>query len=517
MKKKIFDWLKKPFNIYMMILFIVIIALGILIPYGGDDWGNYLFHNDSFLEMLGATKRFYLSYEGRFFSRLLLMILVQHQYLWAIINASLMSFLYYMLIKIIGVKDNKFIYPLLLMCILFIDMQTFAQVYVWKTGNITYFIPMVFAVFLIYLRRDFLEKDKNIKFRKLDYLLIPLAFIFSMFVENVAVGIIMVCLLNLIYGYLKYKKVDKAMLFCLIASCLGFILMLISPGNIKRMAIENGFGNLSFFEKIIHNIPNLITYTFIKNSFLVLLMLIIMFKIIKTIKNKYLKVFYYLSIAFIPFITLIINILSCFITINNSYLKILLDTSRWYISLYWILFAILFILLIFYYFKSSKKKKLIYFIILALASNGAMMISPVWGGRTACFTTFMLYIVALILLFDMYKKDEVAKYIKNISKICLLLFASFLLIYCLYVKKLSIYRNKYINYQIENNREEYDIIILPGYWCWNLNTWGSDGDFAFKFKSAYGIDTNAKLNYVDLKDVKIDISKFKTSSKLNGY
>ena len=89
-------------------------------------------------------------------------------------------------------------------------------------------------------------------------------------------------------------------------------------------------------------------------------------------------------------------------------------------------------------------------------------------------------------------------------------------VYSFYIYNLNIDRNKYINYQLENRATEIEVIILPSYYTWNLNTWGSDGDFAFNFKAAYGIDKDMELIYVSKDEASVDVDEIKSSSKLKG-
>lgn len=196
---------KNKIWIYVFGLFVFTLIFSLFIPMGGDDWGNYLQKRLSFLDIINMAKHFYLIWEGRFFSRICLALLVPHEVIWAFVNASVMSLLFYFMYKILGIKEQYL--PLLLMCILFVDFETYAQIYVWRTGNITYLIPMVYAFVLIFIRRQNLL-DVDTKIHKYDYLLLPFTFIFSVFVENVTIGIIFICLLNVIVYYLKSKKID---------------------------------------------------------------------------------------------------------------------------------------------------------------------------------------------------------------------------------------------------------------------------------------------------------------------
>ena len=502
---------KNKVCIYLVVVFIFTLIFSLLIPMGGDDWGMYLRKGMNLSEIFELSKWFYNVWEGRFFARIFSLIFIPNEILWVFLNASLMSLLFYFMYKILKI-DDKYL-PLLLMGLLFVDFQTFAQVYVWRTGNIFYFIPITFAFGLIFLRRNLIfGNDINIKWW--NYLFIPLTLIACMFVENVAVGIIVICLLNLVFYYFQYKKLDKPMLLCLLAAIVGFCLMYFSPGTQVRIDMETSFTSLSIFEKILYNIPNLINYTFIKNSFILVLFMIVMSVIVwKNVKNKLYKFLLLFFIIMPAGITAFLNAVSPFISLPNMLLKIL-NPSNIFIDIYWIIFAILFLILIIYYLKIDSA--IWYFLILAIISAGSMMLSPTWGGRTACLTTFMLFItlVLLILKLDLKLFNNVKSFV-CLNLICSCFIIGFI-VYSIYIYNLNIDRTKYINYQLEQETKEYKILILPSYYTWNLNTWGSDGDFANNFKRAYGIDEDAKLIYVNMRDVQIDIDKLDVSSKLRG-
>lgn len=194
---------KNKICLYVIGLFVFTLLFSLLIPMGGDDWGNYLRKGASFAEILSAAKSFYMTFEGRFFSRIFDFLLVPNGLLFAIIKSILFSLLFYLIYKIVNVNEKYL--PFILMGILFVDFETFAQVYVWRTGCVTYLFPMVYAFILIFIRRkNIFEDDCETKWWS--YLFIPLTFVFSMFTENTAIAIIFVCLLNVIYYFVKYKK-----------------------------------------------------------------------------------------------------------------------------------------------------------------------------------------------------------------------------------------------------------------------------------------------------------------------
>lgn len=502
------EFLKKCFSkrisLYIILIFVFVFIFSSLIPMGGDDFGNYLKGGLSFAEKIDLSILYYNIFEGRFFSRIFDLILVPNELLLVFVKAISITLIFYLMCRILNASQKY--YPLILMAILFVDYQVFGQVYVWRTGFVTYFIPMVFLIFLIFVRKNCIF-DLDVKIEWWNYLLFPLALIFSMFVENVAVGIIMVCILELLLYFLKYRKIDIPILLCLIFSVIGFCFMYFSSGTTLRAASEDAFSSLNFFDKILFNVSNFVNYIFIKNSFLLFLFIVVMsIIVIRKVKNNLLRILLLLFIILPAFITSILNVFAPFGFLPDVLLKIL-NCKNIFIEIYWILFTILFLILVTYYFKFDKA--IWFFLIIAFSNAMAMMISPIWGGRTICLTSYMLFmaLILMILKFDL-KIFDIKKFRVFMNFICFGFMVLFC-IYSIYIYNLNNDRVKYINYQLENDSKEFEIIILPGYYTWNLNTWGSDGDFAYSFKEFYGINKEAKLIYVNNKNTKVDVDKLK--------
>ena len=183
---------------YSGIVFLFFLIVGFLIPYTGDDWNNLL-HNGSLTGIIKTAISAYNTFEGRFFSRIFDLFLIYYKPFWVIINALGMTFLYFFIAKIVKIKKS-ILYVFIASSLLLIDEESFSQIYVWLTGNITYFIPMLFILLIIYLNKNIFKKNSNIKYPKYLYVLLPiLSFISSMFVENVSVGIITTLILIIIY------------------------------------------------------------------------------------------------------------------------------------------------------------------------------------------------------------------------------------------------------------------------------------------------------------------------------
>ena len=62
--------LKNKVNIYIVLIFVFTLIFSLLIPMGGDDWGNYLRKGASFSNIISTAQSFYMTFEGRFFSRI---------------------------------------------------------------------------------------------------------------------------------------------------------------------------------------------------------------------------------------------------------------------------------------------------------------------------------------------------------------------------------------------------------------------------------------------------------------
>ena len=204
----------------------------------------------------------YLAWEGRFISRILINILTYHKIIWNIVNSFIITSIIFLFIKII--------YLLSLLVILSMNIFTFSQVVVWVAGNITYLfvIPLLLSYF--YYIFDYKEK------KKLFILLFSiLNFIMPMFIEHMAIILVISNIIFILYRYIINKKLDKELLLYLILSILGTSIVLLSPGTKIRSGMENvSFQELSIINKIIYNIPNFINYTFIINYFLTILMVI---------------------------------------------------------------------------------------------------------------------------------------------------------------------------------------------------------------------------------------------------
>lgn len=480
-------------KIYTSIIFLLFLFICWSSPLMGDDWGNYINGAGGIINSIKYAFGTYFSYEGRVMSRIFINILTYNKYLWNIVNPMIISLIYYFCLKII-VRKDKFITPaLVLLTFLFVDVEGFRQVYVWLAGNITYLFPMLLVFYLLYLNRN-LTFNPN----KIERILLPvISFLFTLFVENVSVVIVGCYLFFIAFYYIKTKKIDYCLLVSSILALVGTLIMVLSPGNFKRLDTYPEFSSLSFFGKIIYNIPNFVNYTFIRNSLLVFLTSVVLILIInEKINNKPIKYLTWLYVSIIPLLTAFYNY---FITLGMriNVLELLLDYNNNLIIIFWIIYIILTLVLVGIHIYEQKDIISLVLVVAGLMNNGAMMISPIWGGRTSYLTVICLSIAMIKLgqSYELFNHDY--RIISFSSNLVLVMMIVFLLVGYRNVYISNLDRENYIKDQLEAGDEIIEIKILSERFLWNPNPWDSDGYLARTLKLYYQIPKDKKIVMVE--------------------
>lgn len=479
--------------VVLSLIFCFFFIIGILIPYTGDDWNNLLGHNGNISIMIKTAIDNFNTFEGRFFSRIFDFIFNYYRILWVFVNAFGMTFLYHFMHKMISSKKS-FISVLIIEALLLVDKETFSQIYVWITGNTTYFVPFIFMIFLIYMNRDIFDNNNDDKINIVLKIFLPfLSFIFSMFVENVSVGIIISCLLIIIYRYIRYKKVDYLMIVTILFSTIGLIIMLSSPGTRNRIDDMPEFSNLDLISKLFITIPRQLNYVFVKNSFLLFLLLVVInYYILKNFKSlKRLLLLIFMNL--IPIITLVQNQYYNVFGHGIKYIAVLLDCRNLFVFSYWLLFLIICIYLVIKFNKTNNHKVLFFFII-AVINHLAMLISPLAGGRTSFLSTIMLYICVIILLDGLQLNLLDNKKFIRFNIICCVMLSIIFISYYSFCHILDSKRQNYIDEQVSLDKEEIEVIMLPEFYLWNANPWNDW--HLYTFKMYYKIPDNTQIKLI---------------------
>lgn len=451
-----------------------------LSPISGDDWGNYIAGSEGLRRSLGIALGMYFDWEGRFISRIFINILTYHKWLWNIVNALVITSSIYLGDCFIGKNNKKFIFPLVVLIILGMNMYTFSQGVTWLAGNITYlFVVPVVLWYFYYL----INNDKYNKWFVLIFLFINL--FGTMFVENMAMVLVVGNILLIMYKHIKNRKIDRVLIFCLFVSIGSTLVMLMSPGTRYRNSIENvSFNNLSFFGKIIYNIPNFVNYTFVVNTYLLILMCISNYLIIKNkIKGKLSKSLLMMFMLIIPLLTIFIYPISLF---KDIALEFIINTNNLLIDIYWLIYLVLSLYLLFI--DDKKDLRIVLLFLIGLVSNGVMLISPTWGFRTSLFTYIVLTIVSLYIINKYVKENKFFTFISYMFFIMGMLFY--------FVFYINIYRcqnnlERSINKQLLENSDTIYIDSFPYFANCNINP--SNDYHLEKFKLYYGIPNDKKI------------------------
>lgn len=467
--------------------FIFFLLIMFLSPISGDDWGNYIVGSSGLHKAVGNAIGMYFSWEGRFVSRLLINLLTYHKVVWNIINSIVIVSIIYLINNICNFKNKKTMLLLMFLSILLMNVFTFSQVIVWIAGNITYLF--VIPLILIYIKLLYNKKDFN---NRITIFIILLNIIIPMFVEHMAIILILLNFIFLLIDYLKYKCVNKKMLVFLLISVISFLLMFLSPGNRLRSEMENlEFNKLNFIDKLIYNIPNFVLYTYIINYFLMFITLIGSYFLIKNnIKNKRNRI-----ILYIYELMSVVFVINCLLVSFNIINVNILNEKNVFVIGYYLLLTVINFYLLFKNSKNSKNSKnylSILFYLIGIASNAVMLMSPTWGYRTS-FATYLFMCISFAIVIDEYLKEN--KFV-NISlilmnSVCILFYIVFYVnINCLYKDNLNI-----INEGIENNKNEIEIIGYPSFAPCNINP--SNEYHLTKFKEYYGIKKEVEIKIID--------------------
>lgn len=476
----------KKDNYKYLFLFIFFTLILFLSPRSGDDWGNFLEGSLGIRHMIGNAIGMYFDWEGRFVSRLLINFLTFYKPIWNILNSLMIVGIIYFVNKITNPKNRKDIFYLTILIILAMNIYTFSQVVVWIAGNITY----LFVIFLLlyYFNTLINQKYSN---KKYNVLLLILNFIIPMFVEHTGIVLVIGNLLILFYEYYKTHRINKKLLFYLMVSIIGLLLMLLSPGTYQRSQIENiEFKELSIFQKIWYNIPNFIYYTYYINFYMIVLMTVGNYYLTKEIiKNRIFKVIGCLYLTLFPiFIT--IN----YLTSNFLNLTILQSFNQYnnFVILYFISYSIVEFILIAIYTKKTKDLKIFFFFLLGMLANLAMLISPTWGSRTS-FATYIFLCISYLIIIE--------KQLKSLNLINNFLFSIIICGFSFYsILYISIARQSYENVKSieEQKKLRKDVIEIKKFpYFANCNINPENSYHLDKFKKYYGIDSNVKIKLID--------------------
>lgn len=276
--------------IVLAIIFLFTLLLNALTPIIADDFGYSLNLDKEHLRGIKDIINFQIIHYQYWGGRSVAHTLVQF-FLWLpkwvfnICNSLCFTLLIYLIYRIAkqDKKDNLYLLGIIFFALYFIT-PVFGQNILWLTGSCNYLWTTTIIVFIINL---YLSKGNDMVIYKI--LIFFLGIVAGWTNENTAVGLIIVLTILTFLEQKKNKKFSSWRILGLIGSIIGFIIMIIAPGNYLRS--DSYQEELSLIAKLFHRFLNC-TVGIFKYLYPLLIFLVIIFIISIYKKKKINKIFY---------------------------------------------------------------------------------------------------------------------------------------------------------------------------------------------------------------------------------
>ena len=231
---------KYIFGAVVTVSFIMIYIYNMLTPLMSDDllFNKSIYH--SFADVIRQEYVQYMNWNGRSVLQIILKIFsILPKSVFDIFNS--ICYVATMLLVYRNVKSSKaydvFLYVLINICV-WVFCVDFSQTVLWLAGACNYLWGIFIILGFITIYRFYLQKGTEIKHEILAGILL---FITGMLAgwgnENTSGGAILIILLLTAKYYYENKKVENVMFSGIAGSVIGFLFLLLAPGNAARSAM----------------------------------------------------------------------------------------------------------------------------------------------------------------------------------------------------------------------------------------------------------------------------------------
>ncbi len=412
-----------PFIFYtvLMLIFHFIIEMN----YGDDDWFEQILGDDSGSFKVWAeylVSRYY-QWSSRIVIESILILIVNAQFLWKIIDTAVMLWIAVALSLFFNRKGRTSVNWFIVFAMLSFPMDALRTAG-WIATTLNYSWTLAFGLLAMLPIKNIVCGQKN---RWYIYLLALPALIYSVNHEQMCAVMLAICGLFTVYIFVRDKKVPWFVLFETLISLASLIFILTCPGNNNRTIQEIAtffptFADVSFLRKVEMGYLSAM-YEFIMQPNLVFALFCAVIVAAVFIYNK--KAIYRL-IAVIPFvISLVMIIFSNLLTPLLPNAQDLIDqmsetgfgTDTLLLDLFVTAVGICILISLWAVFRDKLKSSfLIYLVLLGLATRWVIGFSPtIWasGNRTCTFMYFALITVSVILFKIIAETDSNNKFIKG--------------------------------------------------------------------------------------------------------
>ena len=227
--QKIKKFLKEPMNVLLTVVFVLVLILNLLVVTTSDDLGYQI--NNGLIDIFKREYVQYMTWTGRSVAHIIARIfLAMPKIIFDICNSlCFVYFTYLIYVHVTGSKkkDKPFLYSLIVLMV-FLFEPLFGQTVLWETGSCNYlWTTTIVLSFLLPYR---LETKCN------PILMFLIGIIAGWTNENTGGALVLMILLILGYRFYKKEKNSTWMYTGLIGSVVGFLVMVLAPGNKVRAA-----------------------------------------------------------------------------------------------------------------------------------------------------------------------------------------------------------------------------------------------------------------------------------------
>lgn len=300
---------QKQTIIILISIFIMMLVLNLLTPLLADDYSYSLSLDDtkinSLMDVINYQWWHYFNWGGRTVAHTIAQLfLLFPKIVFSIINPMIYVALVYLIYLHTRLnREDKPLFLLLIHFALWFCLPVFGQTCLWLIGSCNYLWTTVLILWFLWIYRNHNNKDSILKIIGI--------FIFGIIAgwtnENTSFGLIVLTLgILLIDKYKdKKKKIPKYKWSGLLGSIVGFLILILAPGNYVRADVAD---DKSFI--LIKIIKRAINYTIIMTDYLLPLIIVtvIAFSIYIFYKKKiHYQVWLFLLAAFLSIYAMVLS------------------------------------------------------------------------------------------------------------------------------------------------------------------------------------------------------------------
>ena len=243
----------KEVGIYISIFFAFYLVLKPVIPYYGDDTiYQSILSNKTYFNWVSEL---YLVWSGRIvLTSLLVAFLNIPLIFWKLSNAFFFTLLVYSIVKTI--KLNSLFAFTVMLLLLYLPINILNSSSFWITGSINYLWPISSLMYLIYVLKEFYD-TKNIT----NYQFI-FSIVFALLASNneqSALVLVVLYSIIIILSFIETKRINSRIVIIYFIILIGFLILMLAPGNYNRLNTEiigimPSFGMLTIYDKLMFGI-----------------------------------------------------------------------------------------------------------------------------------------------------------------------------------------------------------------------------------------------------------------------